>query len=93
MNSYDTVSIQHEFGIFGGPDGEEVLDLVSGLNVPSAVTFHTVLDYPTPHQRMIIDSLSQMADRLVVMSQTAARAADPALRRRRGTHRRHPSRR
>ncbi|MGB5565266.1 MAG: glycosyltransferase [Acidimicrobiia bacterium] len=72
LNSYDTVSIQHEFGIFGGSDGDEVLDLVSGLNVPSAVTFHTVLDYPTPHQRMIIDSLSQMADRLVVMSRTAA---------------------
>ena len=72
LNSYDTVSIQHEFGIFGGPDGDEVLDLISGLTVPSAVTFHTVLDYPTPHQRMIIDSLSEMADRLVVMSRTAA---------------------
>ena len=72
LNSYDTVSIQHEFGIFGGSDGDEVLDLVSGLNVPSAVTFHTVLDSPTPHQRMIIDSLSEMADRLVVMSRTAA---------------------
>ena len=72
LNSYDTVSVQHEFGIFGGPDGEEVLDLISGLNVPSAVTFHTVLDRPTPHQRMIIDSLSEMADRLVVMSRTAA---------------------
>jgi len=72
LNSYDTVSIQHEFGIFGGPDGEEVLDLVSGLNVPSAVTFHTVLNDPTPHQRVIIDGLADMADRLVVMSQTAA---------------------
>ena len=72
LNSYDTVSIQHEFGIFGGPDGEEVLDLVSGLDVPSAVTFHTVLSDPTPHQRMIIDRLAEMADRLVVMSQTAA---------------------
>ena len=72
MNSYDTVSIQHEFGIFGGPDGDEVLDLVSGLSVPSAVTFHTVLDRPTTHQRLIVESLSEMADRLVVMSQTAA---------------------
>ena len=72
LNSYDSVSIQHEFGIFGGPDGEEVVDLVSDLNVPSAVTFHTVLDYPTPHQRMIIDTLAELADRLVAMSQTAA---------------------
>jgi glycosyltransferase involved in cell wall biosynthesis len=71
LNSYDAVSIQHEFGIFGGPDGEEVVDLVSGLKVPSAVTFHTVLDHPTRHQRMIVDRLAELADRLVVMSRTA----------------------
>ena len=72
LNSYRTVSIQHEFGIFGGSDGVEVLDLVSGLAVPTAVTFHTVLDNPTRHQRMIIDGLSGLADRLIVMSQTGA---------------------
>ena len=51
LNTYDTVSIQHEFGIFGGRDGAEVLDLVSKLTVPTAVTFHTVLDRtPTESQ-------------------------------------------
>ena len=73
LNSYDTVSIQHEFGIFGGTDGEEVIDLISKLTVPTAVTFHTVLDDPTPRQRAIIDRLSAEADRIVVMSQTASR--------------------
>jgi glycosyltransferase involved in cell wall biosynthesis len=73
LNSYDTVSIQHEFGIFGGTDGEEVIDLISKLTVPTAVTFHTVLDDPTPHQRAIIDRLSAEADRVAVMSQTASR--------------------
>ena len=72
LNTFDTVSIQHEFGIFGGPDGEEVVDLVSGLDVPTAITFHTVLDSPSRHQRRIIDRLSESADRLIVMSQTAA---------------------
>lgn len=72
LNAHDTVSIQHEFGIFGGSDGVEVLDLISKLKVPTAVTFHTVLDRPTANQRMIIDSLSEQADRLVVMSQTAS---------------------
>jgi glycosyltransferase involved in cell wall biosynthesis len=72
LNSYDTVSIQHEFGIFGGTDGEEVIDLISKLTVPTAVTFHTVLDDPTTHQRAIIDRLSAEADRIVVMSQTAS---------------------
>ncbi|HEX9856347.1 MAG TPA: glycosyltransferase [Acidimicrobiia bacterium] len=72
LNSYDTVSIQHEFGIFSGPDGDEVLDLVSGLTVPTAVTFHTVLDEPSRHQRTIIRHLAERADRSVVMSETAA---------------------
>jgi glycosyltransferase involved in cell wall biosynthesis len=72
LNSYDTVSIQHEFGIFAGPDGEEVLDLVGAITVPTAVTFHTVLDAPSRRQRAIIDQLALDADRLVVMSETGA---------------------
>jgi glycosyltransferase involved in cell wall biosynthesis len=73
LNSYDTASIQHEFGIFGGRDGEEVIDLISKLTVPTAVTFHTVLNDPTSHQRAIIDRLSAEASRIVVMSETASR--------------------
>ncbi len=72
LNSYDTVSIQHEFGIFGGLDGDEAVDLISGLTVPTAVTFHTVLDHPTKHQRLITSRLAERADRMVVMSNTAS---------------------
>lgn len=71
LNSYDTVSIQHEFGIFGGPDGVEVVDLIEGLTVPTAVTLHTVLDRPSQNQRWIVEQLAARADRLVVMSETA----------------------
>lgn len=71
LNSYDTVSIQHEFGIFGGPDGDEVIDLMEGLSVPTAVTLHTVLDQPSQNQRWIVEQLAARADRLVVMSETA----------------------
>jgi glycosyltransferase involved in cell wall biosynthesis len=71
LNSYDTVSIQHEFGIFGGPDGVEVVDLIEGLTVPTAVTLHTVLDRPSQNQRWIVEQLAAGADRLVVMSETA----------------------
>lgn len=72
LNSFDSVSIQHEFGIFGGPDGEEVIDLVSALAVPVAVTLHTVLDHPSRRQRAIVDHLAEHADQLVVMSRTAS---------------------
>lgn len=72
LNSYDAVSIQHEFGIFGGPDGSEVVDLMAGLTVPTAVTMHTVLTHPTPNQRAIVDRISELAARVVVMSETAS---------------------
>lgn len=72
LNSFDAVSVQHEFGIYGGADGREVLDLVGGLEVPVATTFHTVLADPTPHQRAIVEALAAASDRSVVMSATAA---------------------
>jgi glycosyltransferase involved in cell wall biosynthesis len=72
LNTYDTVSVQHEFGIFGGEDGSEVLDLMSGLTVPTAVTLHTVLSEPTTRQRSIMETLCDLATRVVVMSGTAA---------------------
>ncbi|MDF1596368.1 MAG: glycosyltransferase [Acidimicrobiia bacterium] len=72
LNSFDAVSIQHEFGIFGGTDGDEVIDLVSKLTVPTVVTFHTVLEYPSENQRLIVDRLAEQVDRMVVMSQTAS---------------------
>jgi polysaccharide biosynthesis protein PslF len=73
LNGYDAVSLQHEFGIFGGTDGREVLDLVARLRVPTVVTFHTVLEQPSDHQRAIVAELSAAVDGCVVMSPTGAR--------------------
>jgi len=77
LNSFSTVSIQHEFGIWGQRDGIEVLDFISRLSVPTAVTLHTVLEGPSRNQRAITERLCGLADRVVVMSQTAStRLAD-----------------
>lgn len=72
LNGFDAVSLQHEFGIYGGRDGCEVLDLVDGLDVPVATTFHTMLAEPTSHQRSIVQALAAASQRSVVMSGTAA---------------------
>jgi polysaccharide biosynthesis protein PslF len=72
LNTYDVVSLQHEFGIFGGADGQDVLDLVARLRVPTVVTFHTVLDEPTDHQRHVLARLGAAVERCVVMSPTGA---------------------
>ncbi len=71
LNAFDAVSIQHEFGIFGGPDGEEAVELLAVLEAPAAVTFHTVLNNPSDRQRTIIERLAIEAARSVVMSRTA----------------------
>jgi glycosyltransferase involved in cell wall biosynthesis len=68
----DVVSIQHEYGIWGGEDGEHVLDFVRALRVPAVVTLHTVLPDPTPHQRSVLSDLVAFAETSVVMSRSAA---------------------
>ena len=55
----EVVSIQHEYGIFGGADGEYVLDLVEGLSQPAVTTLHTVLRRPSPRQHLILRELAR----------------------------------
>jgi polysaccharide biosynthesis protein PslF len=67
------VSIQHEYGIWGGPDGARVLDLVRALRRPSVATLHTVLQHPTASQHRILSELVRAVAATVVMSASAAR--------------------
>lgn len=64
----DVVWLQHEFGIFGGADGQMVSELVNGIAAPLIVTFHTVLGNPTENQQRIIEHLVSRASRIMVMS-------------------------
>src|SRR4029453_993046 len=59
-------------GIWGGPDGDHVLDFVKALRTPTVVTLHTVLQRPTQSQRRILSELVQAATATVVMSDSAA---------------------
>ena len=68
----DVVSIQHEYGIWGGDDGEYVIDFLRGLRVPAVATLHTVLQHPTAHQRAVLTELVSLAEASVVMSRSAA---------------------
>ena len=69
----DVVSIQHEYGIWGGDDGAQVLEFARALDLPAVATLHTVLREPTPHQRMILSRLVDTVAATVVMSRSAAR--------------------
>jgi len=65
------VSVQHEYGIFGGDDGAHILDFFSHLRQPAVATLHTVLAQPTVSQRGIVQRMAERCERLVVMSQLA----------------------
>jgi glycosyltransferase involved in cell wall biosynthesis len=67
-SSVDVLSVQHEFGIYGGEAGGHVLALLRDLRVPVVTTLHTVLAEPTVPQRYAMDALAQLSERLVVMS-------------------------
>jgi len=73
LNEFDVAVIQHEFGIYGGADGEQVLDIVESLRVPLVVIAHTVPARPSTNQRRILESLVEAADAVVTMSQTGRR--------------------
>ena len=65
----DAVWLQHEYGIFGGPDGEMVCGFVDRIAAPLIVTCHTVLTEPSANQRRILEHVVQRASRIMVMSQ------------------------
>jgi len=63
----DLVIVQHEFGIFGGPNGAMVVDFVKLIKKPIIITFHTILQNPNDTQRKIINKLSKKAQKIFVM--------------------------
>ena len=85
---YDVAVIQHEFGIYGGPDGAEVLDVLERSDVPVIVVPHTVLATPTPHQRDVLERVVGRADAVVMMTETGPRPIARRLRGRPGQGRR-----
>ncbi len=64
----DVLSVQHEFGIYGGPAGSHLLALLSEVRMPVVTTLHTVLQEPDPVQRAVMDELIRRSDRLIVMA-------------------------
>ena len=71
LNRRDVAIVQHEYGIFSGRDGADVLTIVRALKVPAIVVLHTVLERPTHHQRTILEELVSASSAAVTMTQTA----------------------
>ena len=71
LNEFDVAVVQHEYGLYGGTDGDEVLEILGDLHVPSIVIAHTILAAPTPHQRSVLNEVAALADQVVVMTEAA----------------------
>jgi len=71
LNRFDVAIVQHEYGIYPGDAGEEVLPLLRRLKVPTIVVLHTVLSSPDPLQRSVLERIVAAADAVVTMTDTA----------------------
>src|SRR6185437_14789328 len=69
MARCEVVSLQHEFGIFGGEAGDHILALTSRLTMPLVTTLHTVLSQPTSAQRRVLEEIVDTSSRVVVMAE------------------------
>jgi polysaccharide biosynthesis protein PslF len=73
LNECDIAIVQHEYGLYGGTDGDEVLEILEATVVPTIVVAHTVVRDPTAHQRSVLLEVATRADTVVVMSEAARR--------------------
>jgi glycosyltransferase involved in cell wall biosynthesis len=64
----DIVSVQHEFGIYGGPDGKYLLSLLENLKKPVITTLHTILDKPSDSQKEILSKICEFSSEVVILA-------------------------
>ena len=65
---FDIVCLQHEYGIFGGEAGGNIIELLSRLNMPIVTTLHTVLAQPSSAQRRVMGQIIDASAKVVVMA-------------------------
>ena len=84
LNACDAAIVQHEYGIYGGPDGADVVDVLRQVRVPVIAVLHTVLARPTPHQHHVLAEVLRCAAVAVTMTHAGRQTlisgwgADPA---------------
>lgn len=71
ISQVDIVCVQHEYGLFGGPAGSHLLKLLGEIRMPVVTTLHTVLRDSAPEYREVMCKLSDLSDKLIVMSRMA----------------------
>lgn len=65
---FDAAILQHEFGIFGGPDGIHIIQLLKRLHIPVITTMHTILDTPTEGQKTVVHQIADLSEKIISIS-------------------------
>jgi len=68
INNVEVLSVQHEFGIYGGESGAHLLALLRDVRMPVVTTLHTVLQHPNSSQRAVMEELDRLSTRFIVMA-------------------------
>ena len=71
LSGADCCILEHEFGIYGGQNGVYILPLLHRLEIPLIVTLHTIIKKPSYNEKLVLQEICKMANRVVVMSQKA----------------------
>ncbi len=69
----DVLVIEHEYGIYGGDDGEYILDLLNNINIPVITTLHTILTEPSDNQKLIIKALGDKSAKIITMAKNTSK--------------------
>ena len=69
INNVEVLSVQHEFGIYGGAAGRHLLELLRNVRMPVVTTLHTVLQTPSADQRDVMAALDAYSSRFIVMAE------------------------
>ena len=77
LSDCNVINIQHEYGIFGGEAGSNILYMIDRLNKPIVTTLHTVLEHPSKEEAKILHEICERSSYIVVQSQ---RSFDMVLR-------------
>lgn len=66
----DVVNLQHEFGLFGGVDGDYILPLLDSITKPIITNFHTIQPNPDDHKKYIMKRIVEKSSAVIAMTQS-----------------------
>lgn len=70
-SNFDVVCLQHEYGLFGGDWGDNLLEFLRHCEKPVVSVCHTVMENPHPKAVMVLQQVARHSAALVVMANAA----------------------